>query len=88
MSNFNSSNICKTEYDGDNNFYDDFSSDDTKEVSDEEVPAPSPSPARPRKRIRRATTPPRKRRRLNKQTGPGICDRCMNFLNTCIHYFF
>ena len=80
MSNFNSSNICKKEYEDDN-----FSSDDnTKEVSDKEVPAP----ARHRKRIRRATTPPRKRRRLNKPTGPGICNRCMNFLNTCIHYFF
>ena len=87
MSSFNSSNICKTEYDEDNNFYDNFSSDNnTKEVSDKEVPVPVP--VRPRKRIRRATTPPRKRRRLNKPTGPGICNRCMNFLNTCIHYFF
>lgn len=82
MSNFNNNN-CKSEYEGDNNFYDDFSS---VEVSEEEVSdevSEEEAPIRRRKR-RRATTPPRKRRRLNKSTEPSICNRFMNFLRAIV----
>jgi len=75
MSNFN--NNYETEYEGYNNFYDDFSNEvSEEEVSEEEV-SEEEVPVRRRKR-RRATTPPRKRR--CKSTGPSICSRLMNFL--------
>jgi len=86
MNNFN--NNYETEYDdGDNNFYDDFSSMqviDTEvsevEVSEEEISDEEEPPVRRRKR-RRATTPPRKRkRRISASSGPSICSRIMNFL--------
>jgi hypothetical protein len=92
MSNFNN-NICELEYEGDNNFYDDFSSMEVngkEEVSEEEVSEEEVSvkvPTRRRKR-RRATTPPRKRRRINKSSGPNICSRIMNFMGDAMTSLF
>ena len=83
MSNFDNNN-CELEYEGYNNFYDDFSSMEVneQEVSEDEVSEDEvivKVPTRRRKR-RRATTPPRKRRRINKSSGPNICSRIMNFM--------
>jgi hypothetical protein len=85
MNNFN--NNYNAEYEGDNNFYDDFSSMQVsdaevgeEEVSDAEVSDEEAPPVRHRKR-RRATTPPRKRKRHRSVSpGPSICSRIINFL--------